>query len=194
MAYEDLKQEMEVCSEEEINAILDSARKRAEEILREAQTQAEGTKQHYLHEAIRIIKIERMKLLYRVKSEVKNRENAEKNAIYQQAFHSAREKLNESRMGNAYEESFRKMLTRAVNEIHSPSVRIHIDEQDEQLCREIVKELDIQAEIISDLDSIGGCRVSLPDETVIVHNTIESRLEKAKDFLKKDVFSALYGD
>lgn len=194
MAYEDLKQEMEVCSEEEINAILDSARKRAEEILREAQNQAERTKQHYLHETARITEIERTKLLYQVKSKVKSQENAEKNAIYQQAFHSAREKLKELRMRNAYEEIFRKMLTRAVNKIHSPSVRIHIDQHDERFCHEIVQELDIQAEIISDLDSIGGCRVSLPDETVIVHNTIESRLEKAKDILKKDVFSTLYGD
>ncbi len=66
--------------------------------------------------------------------------------------------------------------------------------RDENLCKQILDELNENSEIVVDLTSAGGLNVSTRDEKVVVFNTIESRLDRAKEFLERQVFATLYGD
>jgi vacuolar-type H+-ATPase subunit E/Vma4 len=45
---------------------------------------------------------------------------------------------------------------------------------------------------VPDLHSAGGLIASARDGMVVVSNTVESRLEKAKDSLKLEIFAALF--
>jgi len=51
----------------------------------------------------------------------------------------------------------------------------------------------VQCNIQSDIESIGGLCVSSSDEKITVLNTIESRVERARELLKQEIFGVLYG-
>ena len=86
------------------------------------------------------------------------------------------------------------MIQEAMHELEGEKARLHIDMRDENLCKQILDELNENSEIVVDLTSAGGLNVSTRDEKVVVFNTIESRLDKAKELLERQVFATLYGD
>jgi vacuolar-type H+-ATPase subunit E/Vma4 len=49
-------------------------------------------------------------------------------------------------------------------------------------------------EIVPDLITGGGLNGSSPDGKIIIRNTVEDRLARAKERMKIVVFSGLYGD
>jgi vacuolar-type H+-ATPase subunit E/Vma4 len=71
---------------------------------------------------------------------------------------------------------------------------VHVDKRDEDLCQKTLSALHFHAEIIPDLDSDGGLVVSLPDLSVIISNTVESRLERVQERKKLEIYSILSGD
>jgi len=81
-----------------------------------------------------------------------------------------------------------------MEELAGEEVRLHIDPRDEQLCREILEEMHRNCEVVSDLTTLGGVNATTADERLLVFNTIESRLQRAKELMKSEVMSALYGD
>jgi V/A-type H+-transporting ATPase subunit E len=194
MVHEDLKKEIEKCSGEEIDAVLERARRQSDEILREAKRKAEQIRSESLEDAEQRAEIEKTRALYRAKSEVKNLINAEKNAVYQESFSQAFKRLEEARKNPEYGAVFRKLLLDALSEVDSQNPVIHIDQRDEELCRNVLSTLGVNASVISDLDSMGGVEVTSPEGSVSVSNTIESRLEKSKSLLKPEIFSRLYGE
>ena len=194
MAYEELKKEIEKCSGEEIDAVLERARRRADEILREAKQKAAKIQKESLEEAEEQAEMEKTRAIYRAKSDVKNLVNAGKNAVYEEAFSQASDRLQAARENPDYRAVFRKLLQDALGEVDSPNPAIHVDRRDEQLCRNVLAELGVEASVVSDLDTVGGVEVASPDGSVSVSNTIESRLERSKSLLKPEIFSTLYGE
>ncbi|MGZ4929522.1 MAG: V-type ATP synthase subunit E [Halobacteriota archaeon] len=194
MTYEDLIRSMEVNAEKRINEILNKAGQEAEEITRTAKAEAETIKSSYLENAQKSVEIERNQLIYKVKAETKMRVIKEKDAAIQRAFDEAKKSLSDFRDRGTYKEYFKEMIREAVGELQGEKVRFHIDERDENLCKQILAELNENSEIITDLTSAGGLIVSTRDEKVVVFNTIESRLDNARELLKREIFSTLYGD
>jgi len=194
MTYEDLIRSMEVNAEKRINEILNKAGQEAEEITRTAKAEAETIKSSYLENAQKSVEIERNQLIYKVKAETKMRVIKEKDAAIQRAFDEAKKSLSDFRDRGTYKEYFKEMIREAVGELQGEKVRFHIDERDENLCKQILAELNENSEIITDLTSAGGLIVSTRDEKVVVFNTIESRLNNARELLKREIFSTLYGD
>ncbi|MGZ4920853.1 MAG: V-type ATP synthase subunit E [Halobacteriota archaeon] len=194
MTYEDLIRSMEVNAEKRINEILNKAGQEAEEITRTAKAEAETIKSSYLENAQKSVEIERNQLIYKVKAETKMRVIKEKDAAIQRAFDEAKKSLSDFRDRGTYKEYFKEMIREAVGELQGEKVQFHIDERDENLCKQILAELNENSEIITDLTSAGGLIVSTRDEKVVVFNTIESRLNNARELLKREIFSTLYGD
>jgi V/A-type H+-transporting ATPase subunit E len=85
------------------------------------------------------------------------------------------------------------LLKETILELEGEEILLHIDKQDESLCKKLLKELKLNHEIVTDITSIGGLNASTRDGKFIVFNTIESRLETAKVQLKLEVFAVLYG-
>ena len=194
MTYDDLIRSMEVNAEKRISEILNKAGQEAEEIIRTAKAEAETIKSSYLENAKKSVEIERNQLIYNVNSETKMSIIKEKDAAIQRAFDEAEKSLIDFRDRGTYHVYFKRMVQEAVGELEGEKVRFHIDKRDENLCQQVLAELSLNSEVITDLTSTGGLIVSTRDEKVVVSNTIESRLNNARELLKREIFSTLYGD
>jgi vacuolar-type H+-ATPase subunit E/Vma4 len=194
MTYENLIASMGVSAEKRITEITQKAHQEAEEIKRSAEAKAEAIKASHCENAQKSAEMERNKLIYNVKAENKMRIIKEKDAVIQRAFLDAKKSLDSFRADASYKENFKKMLQEAVSELEGEKVNLHIDPRDETLCRQVLGEVGTNSEIVGDLTSAGGLAVSTQDGKVVVSNTIESRLNNAKELLKREIFSTLFGD
>ena len=194
MTYENLIASMEAIAEKSVTEIAQKAHQEAEEIKQSAEAKAEAIKASYLETAEKSAEIERNKLIYSVKAENKMRIIKEKDAVIQRAFFDAKKSLDSFRDDASYKENFKKMLQEAVRELQEEKVRLYVDTRDEALGKQVLNELGKNSEIVADLTSAGGLVVSTKDGKVVVSNTIESRLHNARELLKREIFSTLFGD
>jgi V/A-type H+-transporting ATPase subunit E len=185
---------MEESAEERIKETMKKAYKQAEETIKRAEMNAEAIKKSYLEIAAKSIETERNKLIYDVKSKNKMNVTRIKDEMVQKAFLESRGKLSSIRERSTYGNTLKKMIQEAIDELDRKEVRLHVDKRDEQLCKQILSEMNKNSEIKADLTCAGGLNVSTTDEKVIVFNTIETRLDKAAELLKFEIFSTLYGD
>jgi V/A-type H+-transporting ATPase subunit E len=93
-----------------------------------------------------------------------------------------------------YRASFQKMVSEVTEGLEGVDVRVHIDPHDEALCREILREMNRNCEIVTDLTTVGGLNATTADERLMVFNTFESRLQRAKELMISEIMSALYGN
>jgi len=194
MAYETLIKEVEECSEEEIRKVTEKTDKTVLEIREEAEEKVAMVKEQHQENIKKLLEIERIKLLYDARAENKIRIISEKRKIFQTAFLEAQKDLAEIRDTDGYNALFNKLVHEAFHDLKEEQPKLHIDQRDEELCREISAGLSGNCEIISDLDCAGGLNISTADGKIIVFNTIESRLDNARGVLKLEIFSTLYGD
>jgi V/A-type H+-transporting ATPase subunit E len=190
----DLLIAMEESTEERINGIMKQAHQEAEGIKRTAEEKAVTIKKSYLDNAERSFESEQNKLIYNAKSEIKMDVIKAKDAMIQSAFVEAKKSLDDLRDRESYKGRFKSMIQEAMHELGGEKARLHIDSRDENLCKQILDELNENSEVVVDLTSAGGLNVSTRDEKVVVFNTIESRLDRAKEFLGRQIFATLYGD
>ena len=190
----DLLIAMEESTEERISEIIKQAHQDAEEIKRTAEEKAETIKKSYLDSAEKSFESERNKLIYSAKAEIKMDVMKAKDGMIQSAFVEAQKSLDDLRDRESYKGRFKSMIQEAMLELGGEKARLHIDARDENLCKQILDELNENSEIIIDLTSAGGLNVSTKDEKVVVFNTVESRLDRAKEFLERQIFATLYGD
>ncbi len=193
MPYEDLIQSVESSANERIVEIQERAQKEAEEIIQQARSKENGIKTRNLEEARKILEIERTKQISAIKEERKMQVTKVKDSLFQRAFQIAQERLDTARLHPKYREHLRLLLQEVLEEMKGQEVVIHIDPRDESLCREILKELQCNSELVLDLNSAGGVIVHSSDGSYRILNTIETRLEKAREHLRKDLFSLLFG-
>jgi vacuolar-type H+-ATPase subunit E/Vma4 len=185
---------MEENAEDRIHEIMKKAHEDAKEIKRTAEAKAETIKKSYFENAEKSVEIERNKLIYDAKAETKMHIIKAKDEVIQRAFIEAKKSLNNFREHSNYKESFKKMIQEALQELEGEKVRLHVDKRDENLCKQILAEMNKNSEVEADLTCAGGLNASTKDEKVIIFNTIESRSDTATELLKFEIFSTLYGD
>ncbi len=194
MAYETLIKEVEECSVEEIRKVTDKADKTVLEIRDEAEEKVTMVKEQHQANIKKLLEIEKIKLLYDARAQNKIKTINEKRKIFQRAFLKAQEYLADIRDTDGYEVLFSKLVHEVFHTLKEEQPKLHVDKRDEELCRKISAGLPGNCEIIPDLDCAGGLNISTADGRIIVSNTIESRLDNAREVLKLEIFSTLYGD
>jgi len=178
---------------EEVDEILKKAEKDAACIIRDAEQKGKMIEQIHRDDAEKRIKSQKITVLFNVHSELKTRLNKEKYSVFESCFKDARDQLDGTRDREGYDALYKKLLLEAIQELDEPHPRIHIDVRDDSVCRDIIRELNVACEVLPDIESIGGLCISSPDEKTIVLNTLESRLERARELLKQEIFGILYG-
>lgn len=194
MPYEDLISAVKASAQERIKEIQDRAQAEAQKIRKDAEERAQSIRSAYLEEAARDVKLERSKLTSKAGAEKRMALARVKDDLFQQVFARAAQQMASARNHPAYRTSYKSMVREAMEELAGEEVRLHIDPRDELLCREILKEMQRNCEVIPDLTTLGGLNATTADERLMVFNTIESRLERAKELMKSETMSALYGD
>jgi V/A-type H+-transporting ATPase subunit E len=180
--------------EEKKAEIRQSAEEAAKAIRCDARARAAEMRKSRMDAAVLAAADERNRALYAAKNELNKEMTVLKYGLFDRAFAEAGQSLSSFRDSEGYASCYRQLLSEALGELGDRDPVLHIDPRDVALCRALLAELGIQSEVSPDLQTAGGLNASTRDGMVTISNTVESRLERAKDRLKLDVFGLLYGD
>jgi vacuolar-type H+-ATPase subunit E/Vma4 len=194
MAIDDLIKAVEVSAQERISEIMERSRAEADELIREAQVKDQPIKKRLLEEATQSVAIQRNKMLSAAREKSRMEVINAKNEIFQKVFEKAEGKLKSLREHPHYREILKAHLEEALQGLGSEDAILHIDQRDEGLVKDIMSELKVSCEIIADTSSSGGLNVNTRDERFMVFNTLETRLKRAKDIYRPEIFSVLFGE
>jgi len=191
MAYEDLLRSVEESAREKELALRNKATADIGEIRKRARAEAERIEQDHLDEAKKSIVSERNKLLFQTNVGNKELQIRVREAAFEKAFHEAEVRLAGVRSTPGYPGVFEKLLREATATLGSGTYSIHVDPLDADLCRKTLSSQGISAEVKTDIRTAGGMVVNLPGEAVVISNTVESRLDRARELLRTHIHSIL---
>lgn len=193
MAYEDLLKSVEESAHEKELELRKRETAAVDEIKSRAKKRAGEIRKIHLDEAEKSITTERNKLLYLTKAE--NKENLIKvrESAFERAFAGAETRLKTLRLDPKYPAVFTLLLKDAAGALGDGVFVVHTDPKDEALCKKTLAVLNISAEIRPDITTAGGVVASLPDNSVVISNTFESRLDRAKELRRKEIHAILTG-
>lgn len=194
MAYENLLKSVDESAEEQERELRENARVTIESIKKKAREQAGLIRQSQISDAEKSASIEKNKLMYIAGAENKARLIRTREQLFSSAFHEAKLRLSHLRNDPEYPDIFKKLTVDAAEALGVGTFHVHVDKRDEELCKKTLAALNLDAGIIPDLVSAGGLVACLPDGSVIISNTVESRLERAQDLKKLEIYSILSGD
>ncbi len=118
------------------------------------------------------------------------------------AFEEAKKKLQASSSTDSYKELLSHMVEESVSAVGgSNAVIIECNRNDGELVRKVVSELQDsgrmqqQAARVSDhyIDVLGGIRIKSADGTMTYDNTLDSRIERLKPLIRKNIAQMLRG-
>lgn len=194
MEHKDLMRSMEASAEEKYKEIIDGARAKAAQIMEETAAVAEDIKRKKMAAAGRAATVEKNYRLFTARSEMMRENITQKYALYERAFEEAAAKLTTIRKSEEYPACFRRLVEEAIEEMRESKATLHVDPLDGDLCKKVIAELGADCEILTDIKCSGGLNASASGGRVAILNTIESRLEKAREAMKLEVFKVLSGD
>jgi V/A-type H+/Na+-transporting ATPase subunit E len=194
MKYDHLIKAIEDGAEEKIRDIRDSKDREIREILEHAETESSQLRKDLLAETKRKIDVEKNKKIYSAREQAKDHLTRARHDACQEVFHEADVRLTSLRESPSYETFFKAVMTEILSSLDSEKILLHVDKKDESLCRRLIKDTGKEFDIVTDISTLGGLNGSTPDGKVVIRNTIEDRLARAKERMKIVVFSGLYGD
>lgn len=116
------------------------------------------------------------------------------------AFEEARKKLAASGGKDSYRTLMSSIIEESVSSVGSGEVAIECNKNDAELVRKILADLqkknpDVQAKVSDHhIDVLGGIRVKSSDGTMTYDNTIDSRIERLKPLIRKNIAQMLRGE
>ena len=116
------------------------------------------------------------------------------------AFVEARERLANSGKEQSYRTLMEKIVEESIPQVGSDEVMIECNKNDAELVRKIVADLSkkqgrIKATVSEKpIDAIGGIRVRSADGTMSFDNTLDSRIERLKPLIRKNIARLLRGE
>ena len=193
MAYEDLLKSVEESAHEKELALRNRESAAVDEIKTRAKKQAGDIRQVHLDEANKSITTERNKLHYLTKAENKELLIKVRETAFERAFSETGVRLKGLRSTPKYPAVFENLLKEAAGSLGDETFVVHIDPRDEVLCKKTLSLLHVPSEIRTDLVTEGGVVLSLPDNSVVISNTVESRMQRAKELRRKEIHAILTG-
>jgi len=194
MAIDDLIKAVEVSGQERISEIMERSNTEAAEIIKEAHAKDEPIRDRLLEDSKQLVEIQRNKLLSAAREESRMEVARTKSEIFQKVFDESPLQLASVREHLQYRENLKVLLGEALKDLGDSDVVLHIDRRDEALLKDIMNELKITADIVTDLTTAGGLNAYTRDERFVIFNTLESRLKKAREIYRPEIFSILFGE
>jgi V/A-type H+-transporting ATPase subunit E len=193
MAYEDLLKSVEESAHDKELELRNREKAAVDEIKARAKKRAGEIRKAHLDEAGKSITTEKNKLLYLTKAENKEMLIKVRETGFERAFAEAEAGLKGLRSDPKYPAVFLSLLKEAAGAMGGGAFVVHIDPRDEALCKKTLAAQGLSSEIRSDITTSGGVVASLPDSSVVISNTVESRLKRAKELKRKEIHAILTG-
>lgn len=191
MPLEEMLRALEFEGVAECERIVAQGRARAEKILEEAEAEAARQREERLAKAALALQLEQSKILKAARFAVKKEIIKAKEAAIEEVFRVAAQRLGSLRQSPRYKQIFERLAREALEGM-SGRVRVRVDSQDADLAREVLTALGVDFTLETDGQYAGGLEVYAEDGRIWAINTIESRLEKARQALKAEIADLLF--
>lgn len=192
MALEDILRALEEKASSRIEAIQSEAQQRVAEIASEVEKDAARIKRQRLKKVEDSVRSEATSIVYSATLKAKNELIKAQEETVDEAFQMAEKKLAELHREADYPQTLETLLDEAL-EFFPGEVVLGVRGDDRSIVEGLMAARN-RPYRISDmpLEASGGLVASSPDGVVVVYNTFESRLERARDKLRLAISNALF--
>ena len=194
MAYEDLLRSVDESAQEKERELLSKAEAAVADIRSRAKAQAEAIRRGHIAESERSAAVERNRMLYLTRARNKELLIQVREEAFEKAFSEAKARLAGLRSSPEYAGVFERLVREAAGAMGGEDFTLHIDKRDDALCRKVCESLKIRAEVVPDLVTDGGIVASTGGDSVVISNTVESRLERARELKRTEIHAILSGE
>ncbi len=193
MSIEDILRALDDQCREECQEIYGRAEAEAKLILDRAQEEADAIREARLARVRAEAESETTSMLYSARLKSKNAVISAKERIAEKALAAAEERLQGLRSQPGYEAVFESLVAEGLTRI-SGKVVVHVDAADEAVAEAVMGGLGLDYELRPDIHTAGGAVVSDAAGRVRIINTIEERLNRAREKLRMRVSEILFGE
>lgn len=191
MALKDMLKALEEEGQQQLKEITETARKQARDIIEAAEQQAAGIKDQYVERMNKVIAGEKTKLMSDATVYVKREVSRAKEEVIGSAFNTTSDNLRNTRTAKDYPETFERLAREAVSQTEGPVVA-HVDSRDAKLADSVLKKIGADYTLKPDLKTAGGLNITVDNGRIVIENTLEVRIDRARRFLKSEVVAILY--
>ncbi len=192
MAVEDILRALEEKASGRIEVIQSEAQQRVAEIMSEVEKDAARTKRARLKKVEDAVRSEATAIVYSASLKAKNELIKAQEETVDEAFRMAEARLADLHRDERYPRILAVLLDEAL-EFFTGEVIVQARPTDRELVERLMAERQRQFRFSdTPLEASGGVVVSSPGGEVLVSNTFESRLEKARDKLRLAISRTLF--
>jgi V/A-type H+/Na+-transporting ATPase subunit E len=184
---------IETAAGERKREILAQATAEAEKIRSAARARAGEIREEVMAEARGRLARERERMLGRAREEMKLELLRRRNGVGDRAFAAAGERIQVLRASPSYPAVARRLAEEAIGLAGQEHLVLHVDPRDRAIYEGVLRDLGRNCDVAGDLPGAGGLSVSSRDGKILVTNTLESRLFRARELFRGEVFDLLAG-
>ena len=190
MAIEDILQALDDQAQADCDAVIGEAQEHAKLIIDEAERQATAIHERFARQVEFVAKSGASKIVNAARLEAKTAVSSVKGSGVVEVFEAARGVLPTLREAG-YEELFSRLAAEAFEGLESP-VHVRVNAMDTALASAAVAKSGLEADVVGDIDTIGGLIVEAHGARIIRRNTLEDRLDRVSQFIQADVARVLF--
>lgn len=191
MAIEDILHALEEQADAEIETLRSESAAHAAHVVAEAELDAERIRQDFAELAERTARTQATRKVNSTRMETRRGVLRARDEGVESIFAEAARRITEVRDSAGYDVLFARLFAEAVAGLSGEVVvRVVPDDKDRALAA--LKSTEVQATVRTDLEGAGGVVIMTPDERIIRRNTLEERLERAKEITRSEVARTLF--
>ncbi len=191
MSIEDILQALDDECRAECQEIFHRAEQEAKQIIERAQAEAEAIRRARLEKLEAEARSESISMLYSARLKSKNAVIAAKERIAEEALREAEARLEKLRERPDYKDVLESLIGEGLTRV-SGRVVVRVDPADRELAEGILREKGLDYVLRDDISTRGGAVVSDAAERVTIINTVEERLNRAREKLRMQVSKVLF--
>jgi V/A-type H+-transporting ATPase subunit E len=186
MGLEDILHAMEEEAGGETAEIVAEAETTAGRMVTEAEARSQQVRERHRQGIIPTLSAEEARIMNEARLEALKTVMQTREELIDRAFQAAQRQLSGLRSQADYPVMLQRWIQEVVEELGEDLV-VDVGEEDVGLVRSLLEEMEARATIKSSLDSAGGLSATSGDGRILVVNTIDSRLENARQVLRREV-------
>ncbi len=191
MSHQDLINALLQDGSRQCGQIIEKARADAEDIIKNTEKEIEQRKKVHLNKIEADIKIKSMQIINRAKLNANGKILKAKYEVIENIFQKATERFFEIKNENKYLSIFEKLCKEVLGDIKGET-KVIMDREDASLFKKLF--LDVKAELAPvNTSKVFGIELITKNGSVIIKNTLNSRLEKIKPELMLELNNLLFG-
>ncbi|MBN2027165.1 MAG: V-type ATP synthase subunit E [Actinobacteria bacterium] len=191
MSIEDILRALDEQCRQECQEIFSRAEAEAKQILEKAEVDADEIRQTRLSKVKAEAESETTSMLYSARLKSKNAIISVKEQIAERALGAAEESLQDLRAQGGYPAILEALIKEGLTRI-TGKIAVHVDPADKDIADEIMRRLGMDYEILTDIKTVGGAEISDAAGRVRIINTVEERLNRAREKLRMQVSGILF--